>query len=79
MTLSEIRNSILASDEFNSLPVETRDVDETYMLNESWQIVNQTYYKIHDKYPDKKTVRAYGIFFERGDLTLKEIKELFGK
>jgi len=79
MTLSEISVNILASDEFNSLPVETRDVDETYMLNESWQIVNQTYYKIHDKYPDKKTVRAYGIFFERGDLTLKEIKELFGE
>jgi len=79
MTLSEIRNALLTSDEFHSLPVETRELKETYRSNESWQIVNQTYYEIHGKYPDKKTVRAYGIFFERGDLTLKEIKELFEK
>lgn len=77
MSLSEIRNAILTSDEFYSLPVETREVKETYISNEYWQIVNQTYYEIHDKYPYKKTVRAYGIFFERGDLTLKEIKEMF--
>lgn len=79
MTLSEIRNAILISDEFNSLPVETRELNKTYMSNESWQIVNQTYYEIHDKYPDKKIVRAYGIFFEKGTLTLNDIKELFKK
>ena len=71
MTLSEIRSAILISDEFYSLPVETRELEETYRLNESWQIVNQTYYEIHGNYPDKKIVRAYGVFFESGDLTLE--------
>jgi ribosome-associated toxin RatA of RatAB toxin-antitoxin module len=79
MTLSEIRNSILLSDEFRSLPVETRELKKTYMSNEYWQIVNQTSYEIHGKYPDAKIVRAYGIFFESGDISLKEIKELFEK
>jgi hypothetical protein len=76
MTLSEIINALLTSDEFYSLPVETRDMNETYRSNESWQIVNQTYYEIHDKYPNKKTVRAYGIFFENGEISLDEIKKL---
>jgi hypothetical protein len=79
MTLSEIRNSILLSDEFRSLPIETRELKKTYMSNEYWQIVNQTSYEIHGKYPDAKIVRAYGIFFESGDISLKEIKELFEK
>ena len=79
MSLSEIRNALLTSDEFNSLPVESREKKETYRSNEYWQIVNQTYYEIHDKYPDKKTVRAYGIFFERGEISLDEIKKLLSK
>jgi hypothetical protein len=77
MSLSDITIELLISNEFNSLPVETRDVRQTYMLNESWQIVNQTYYEIHDKYPKKKIIRAYGIFFEKDTLTLNDLKELF--
>jgi len=79
MSLSEVSIKLLTSDEFYSLPVETREIKETYMSNEYWQIVNQTYYEIHNKYPDKKTVRAFGIFFEKGDLTLKDITKLFRK
>jgi ribosome-associated toxin RatA of RatAB toxin-antitoxin module len=79
MTLSEILNSILLSDEFRSLPAETRELDETYMSNEYWQIVNQTSYDINGKYPNKKIVRAYGIFFEKGILDLNDITNLFQK
>ena len=79
MSKKDIIIELLVSNEFNSLPVETRDLKETYMSNESWQNVNQTYYEIHSKYPEQKIVRAYGIFFERDDITLKEIKELFEK
>ena len=70
---------LLVSNEFKSLPVETRELRETYASNPSWQIVNQTYYEIHSKYPNEKVIRAYGIFFERGDITLKEIIDLFEK
>lgn len=79
MTLSEIIIELLISDEFNSLPVETREKNETYGSNESWQLVNQTYYESHGTYAKKKIVRSYGIFLERGDLTLEEIEELFRK
>jgi hypothetical protein len=77
MALSEICIALLTSDEFNSLPAEGREVKETYMLKEYWQVVNQTYHGIHGTHPDEKTVRAYGILFERGDITLKDIKEVF--
>ena len=76
MTLPEIRNNLLTSEEFYSLPVETREIKETYKFNEHWQIVNQTYYEIHNSYPSKKIIRAYGIFYENGDITLNEIKQL---
>ena len=46
------------------------------MSNEYWQIVNQTYYEIHDSYPSKKIIRAYGIFYQNGNITLDEIKKL---
>jgi len=76
ITLNEIRNALLTSDEFHSLPSETRELKETYRSNAYWQIVNQTYYEIHDSYPLKKIVRAYGIFYQSGDITLDEIKKL---
>jgi hypothetical protein len=79
MSKKDIIIELLVSNEFNSQPVETRDLKETYMSNESWQNVNQTYYEIHGKYPEQKIVRAYGIFFEMGDLTLKEIKDILLK
>jgi len=77
MSLKDITIELLISEEFLSLPVETRETNESYSSNESWQIINQTYYELNEKYPKKKIVRAYGIFYERGDLTLSEIKELF--
>ena len=77
MALSEIRNSLLTSDEFYSLPVETRELIETYRSNEYWQIVRQTYYEEQNLYPTQKILRAYGIFFEMGDLTLNEMREIF--
>jgi hypothetical protein len=76
MALHKVRDSLLTSDEFYSLPVETREIKETYMSNKNWQIVNQTYYEIHDNYPSEKIIRAYGIFFDNGDITLDEIKQL---
>ena len=75
MSLSDIVKTLLTSDEFYSLPVETRSVRDTYESNEYWQTVKETYKEIHDEYPHDKTIRAYGIFFERGILTLEEIKE----
>ena len=77
MSLSDIVKTLLTSDEFYSLPAETRSVRDTYESNEYWQTVKETYKEIHDKYPHDKTIRAYGIFFERGILTLEEIKESF--
>ena len=79
MSLSDIVKTLLTSDEFYSLPAETRSVKETYESNEYWQTIKETYNEIHGKYPHDKTVRAYGIFFERGILTLEEIKESFEK
>ena len=77
MSKKDIIIELLYSNEFKSLPVETRELRETYASNPSWQIVNQTYNEIHSKYPTTKVIRSYGIFFERGDLTLKEIIDLF--
>ena len=77
MSLSDIVKTLLTSDEFYSLPAEIRSVRDTYESNEYWQTVKETYNEIHGKYPHDKTVRAYGIFFERGILTLEEIKESF--
>jgi hypothetical protein len=40
MSKKDIIIELLVSNEFNSLPVETREVDETYRSNEYWQIIN---------------------------------------
>ena len=79
MSKKDIVIELLISKEFNSLPVETREVDETYRSNEYWQIINQTSYKINGDYPNNKIVRAYGIFFEKGILDLSDITNLFQK
>ena len=77
MSKKDITIELLTSKEFNSLPVETREVDETYRSNEYWQIINQTSYKINGDYPNNKIVRAYGIFFEKGILDLNVLTNLF--
>ena len=77
MSLSDISKTLLVSDEFHSLPLEHRERTETYRTNEYWQTVHLTYFEVNTLYPTAKIIRAYGIFFERGDLTLNEMKELF--
>jgi hypothetical protein len=79
MSKKDIVIELLISKEFNSLPIETRELNETYQLNENWQIINQTSYEIDGKYPSKKIVRAYGIFFEKEILKINDIINLFQK
>jgi hypothetical protein len=79
MSKKDIIVELLVSNEFNSLPVETRELKETYMSNEFWQNVNQTSYKINGEYPEQKIVRAYGIFFEKNILDLNDIINLLQK
>ena len=64
MSKKDIVIELLTSKEFNSLPIETRDTQETVRSNEYWQIINQTSYELHGEYAHKKIVRAYGIFLE---------------
>ena len=77
MSLSDISKTLLVSDEFHSLPTETRETQYSYITNEYWQTVRLTYFEVNTLYPTAKIIRAYGIFFERGDFTLNEMKELF--
>ena len=79
MSLSDISKTLLMSDEFHGLPVETRENKETYESNEYWQIVRQIYHEIHDAYPSDKVIRAYGILLESGNITLEEIQSIFLK
>ena len=79
MSLSDISKTLLMSDEFHGLPVETREKKETYESNEYWQIVRQIYHEIHDAYPSDKVIRAYGILLESGNITLEEIQSIFLK
>ena len=79
MSKKHITIELLTSKEFNSLPIETREINETYQLNENWQIINQTAYEINGKYPSKKIVRAYGIFFEKEIIEINDIINLFQK
>ena len=79
MSLSDISKTLLMSDEFHGLPVETREKLETYESNEYWQIVRQIYHEIHDAYPSDKVIRAYGILLESGNITLEEIQSIFLK
>jgi len=77
MSLSDISKTLLVSEEFRSLPAETRESQYRYITNEYWQTVRLTYFEVNTLYPTAKIIRAYGIFFERGDFTLNEMKELF--
>ena len=79
MSKKHITIELPTSKEFNSLPIETRELNETYQLNENWQIINQTSYEIDGKYPSKKIVRAYGIFFEKEIIEINDIINLFQK
>jgi hypothetical protein len=76
MSKKDIVIELLISKEFNSLPYETREINETYQLNENWQIINQTAYEINGKHPSKKIVRAYGIFFEKEILEIDDVINL---
>ena len=79
MSLSDISKTLLMSDEFHGLPVETREKKETYESNEYWQIVRQIYHETHDTYPSNKVIRAYGILLESGNITIEEIQSIFLK
>ena len=76
MSLSDISKILLTSDEFSGNPVETREKEETYELKEDWKTVKKLYHEIHGAPPEYKIMRAYGILFESGVLTLEEIRSM---
>jgi ribosome-associated toxin RatA of RatAB toxin-antitoxin module len=70
---SDIRDELLKSSEFASLPVDTRSLD--IISKENQNMINFTHYELFDKYAEKKTIRAFGIFLESGTMSIDEIRE----
>lgn len=69
---SDIRNELLKSSEFASLPVDTRSLD--VISKENQNIINSTHYELFGKYAEKKTIQVFGIFLESGSMSMDEIK-----
>ena len=68
-----IRDELLRSTEFISLPVETRNLD--IISKDTQNIINSTNYKLFDKKAEKKFIRTFGILLESNEMTLDEIIE----
>ena len=66
-----IRDELLRSSEFLSLPVETRNLD--IISKDTQNIINSTNYELFDKKAEKKIIRIFGIFLESNEITLDEI------
>ena len=68
-----IRDELLRSSEFISLPVETRNLD--IISKDTQNIINSTNYELFDKKAEDKLIRIFGIFLESNEMTLDEIIE----
>jgi ribosome-associated toxin RatA of RatAB toxin-antitoxin module len=67
-----VRDELLYSTEFASLPVDTRSLD--IISRNTQNIINSTNYKLFDTYAEKKIIRVFGIFLESEEMTLDEVK-----
>ena len=77
LSLHEITVQLITSDEFYSMADKRRDIDEMYKYNTYSQLVENLYYELYGENAPETFVLVHGIFLERGDFTLEEIKELF--
>ena len=68
-----IRDELLRSSEFISLPVETRNLD--IISKDIQNIINSTNYELFDKKAEKKIIRIFGLFLESNEMTLDEVIE----
>jgi len=71
---SDIRNELIKSSEFASLPVDTRSLD--IISKENQNLINSTSYELFNKYAEKKIIRVFGIYLESGSMSMDEIKEI---
>ena len=71
---SDIRNELIKSSEFASLPADTRSLD--MISKENQNLINSTSYELFNKYAEKKIIRVFGIYLESGSMSMDEIKEI---
>ena len=71
---SDIRNELIKSSEFASLPVDTRSLN--IISKENQNLINSTSYELFNKYAEKKIIRVFGIYLESGSMSMDEIKEI---
>ena len=74
-TKETIRDELIMSKEFISLPVETRSLD--IVRDEYQEFINATHYQVYGKYADKKTIRVFGVFLESGEMTTSDVHNFF--